>query len=95
MATRAEWFRYNQERSGPKRPARKEETTERVPGSARAAKNALYQRETSVGRPSRKSTRKSANHAKTDVQMRMKARNAEVRPESRSRAPQPAAGRAR
>jgi hypothetical protein len=87
MATRAEWFRYNQERSGPKRAPRSNEVPERVPGSARAAKNAVYEREVSVGQPSRKSTRKSANHAKTDMQMRMKARNAEVRPESRSRAP--------
>jgi hypothetical protein len=84
MSTRAEWFRYEQERSGRKQ----EKTVARTPHdglpathneSERAARGAAYALETSPGQqPSRKSTRKSANRQKNDVQFRLKRRVAEV-----------------
>jgi hypothetical protein len=79
MATKAEWFRYQTERSGPKRP--KQPWVERVPHeSARIGKNAAYALEDSAGRPSRKSTRKASNRARTDVQMRVKRQATEAQP---------------
>ena len=89
MATRSEWFRYLAERSGPKKtkqpqPRREGEGTKPHNVSARAAKNALYALETAAaGRPSRKSSRKSANRQKNDVQFRMKRKAAESRPPGR------------
>jgi hypothetical protein len=82
MATRAELFRYQAERSGPKRSPREERPRPAERGAARIAKRATYALEDSVGRPSRKTTRKASNRAKTDVQMRMKRKTAEARPES-------------
>lgn len=79
MATKAEWFRYEQERSGKKLPPR-EWHEQKAHEPVRAGKKALYALEDSVGRPSRKTTRKASNRAKTDVQMRMKRKTAEVRP---------------
>jgi hypothetical protein len=85
--TRAEMFRYLAERSGLKRqkqphPATSEAHRAGEPhnAAARAAKNALYALEPTSGRPSRKSTRSSANRQKTDAQFRMKRRNAETVP---------------
>jgi hypothetical protein len=98
MATRSERFRYEVERSGPKKakqPARprgradgaNEETTTHN-ASSRAGKHAAYALEpASGGRPSRKSSRKAANRQKTDVQFRMKQKTSEVRPESRPGTP--------
>ena len=79
MATKAEWFRYQQERSGPKQ-AKRAPYDAKGHESLRAAKKALYALEDSAGRPSRKSTRKASNRSKTDVQMRMKRKTAEMRP---------------
>jgi hypothetical protein len=78
MATKTEWFRYQAERSGPKRPKRV--WTE--PGThepVRAGRKAIYVLEDSAGRPSRKSTRKSSNRSRNDVQMRDKRQVGDVR----------------
>jgi hypothetical protein len=93
MATRAEWFRYDTERSGPK----KAKATPKKPHgglpashneSARAAKHATYALEDTAGkRPSRKSTRKASNRQKTDVQVRALRKLSEVRPEGKPRIP--------
>jgi hypothetical protein len=97
MATRSEWFRYEMERSGPKktrmlpRPRGRADGAE--PGtphnvSQRAGKRAIYALEPAgQGRPSRKSSRKAANRQKNDVQFRMKRKTSEARPESRTTAP--------
>lgn len=92
MATRAEMFRYRQERMGPKRPKRPARrrrdfpvdtakpgisaTDKRARGNATgmsnrskaAGRKAAYELEERVGpgRPSRKSTRHSANKLKPD-----------------------------
>ena len=93
MSTKAEEFRYWQERSGPKRPkiapparsangnanAKKSGVRE----SLHADRKAAYVLEDSAGKPSRRSTRKSSNRQKTDSQTRAKRWTAEVRPESR------------
>jgi len=91
MATRAEWFRYNTERSGPK----KEKLEVRIPRDQRAeprsesehaGKHAAYVLEVAPGaRPSRLSTRKSANRTKTDAQFRLKRRVQESRQGERPR----------
>lgn len=79
MATKTEWFRYEQERSGPKKAKRApQEATHHEP--VRAGKKAVFALEDSVGTPSRKTTRKASNRSKTDVQMRMKRKTAEMRP---------------
>jgi hypothetical protein len=91
MATKSEWFRYLEERSGPKRekqPRLRAEAGKAAPKphnvSARAAKNAVYALEESgEKRPSRKSSRKAANRQKNDVQFRMKRKTAESRPAGR------------
>jgi hypothetical protein len=88
MSTKAEEFRYWQERSGPKKP--KAEPAARnggvkTPGareSLHADRKAAYVLEDSEGKPSRLSTRKSSNRQKTDSQTRAKRWVAEVRPES-------------
>jgi hypothetical protein len=103
MATKAERFRYEAERSGPKKPKqarpprRAKPVDTSLPGtsapdrrasgraeSIRAGKKAQYALEDSAGKPSRKSTRKASNRQKTDSQMRVKRRTAEVRPETRA-----------
>jgi len=91
MATRAEWFRYNTERSGPK----KTKVTPRLPRdgkveahneSERAGKHATYALEDAPGgRPSRMSTRKSSNRMKTDAQSRIKYQTQESRQGERPR----------
>ncbi len=94
MATKAEWFRYESERAGAKRPRSGSRRHGRGDGtgesahnvSARAAKKATYVLEAAPGaRPSRKSSRKSANRQKTDTQFRMKRAAGEARPETRVR----------
>ena len=90
MATKAEWFRYAAERSGSKKqksaptPVAGRRDGTKIPEehnvSERAGKNAPYALEAHAGRPSRKSSRKSANRQKTDVQFRMKRKTAEGRP---------------
>lgn len=92
MATKAEQFRYEQERAHPRRSPPAEPRAPKAPrptdGSRRrsdhAARKAGYALESGEGRPSRKSTRGSANRQKTDVQFRMKKRVSEVRPEDRT-----------
>jgi hypothetical protein len=89
MATKAEWFRYRAERAGPKKAsAAKRPTvaaalaakaTEPHNLSKRSGSKALYALEDSTGRPSRKSSRKSSNRQKTDVQFRMRREVSEVR----------------
>jgi hypothetical protein len=91
MATKSEWYRYVEERSGPKRekqPRPPVDAGEAAPKphnvSARAGKKALYALETAgEKRPSRKSSRKAANRQKNDVQFRMKRKTAESRPAGR------------
>jgi hypothetical protein len=82
MATRAEWFRYQAERSGAKKSAvpRRAKPAESTHESLHAGRKAVFVLEDSEGRPSRKSTRKASNRQKTDVQFRMKQRTAETRP---------------
>jgi len=67
MATKAEMFRYLEQRSHPKKNGKVEEK----PGHAdeRHKKRALYVHE--PGRPSRKSTRRSENHAKPSEVMHL------------------------
>jgi hypothetical protein len=90
MATKAELFRYNSERAGPKKPRGAKRPTVAAALAAktlaephnlskRSGKKALYALEESVGRPSRKSSRKSSNRQKTDAQFRMKREVSEVR----------------
>jgi hypothetical protein len=94
MATRAEWFRYQQERSGPKKPKAEPKVPRGgVPAphnlSDRAGRKAAYALEDSPGaRPSRKSTRKASNRQKTDAKFRLKRATHEGRPPER-----PGAGR--
>ena len=99
MATKAERFRYELERSGPKkpksppRPRRDSPVDTSQPGvsatqrkaaahkeSPRVAKKAGYAFESTAGKPTRKSTRKSANRQRNDSQMRVKARTTEGQP---------------
>ncbi len=89
MATKAERFRYDAERAGAKRPKKAPRPHGRGDGtgesahnvSARAQKKAVYVLETAPGaRPSRKSSRKSADRQKTDTQYRMKRAAGEARP---------------
>jgi hypothetical protein len=91
MATKAEWFRYQAERSGPKRAKQpKKKSGPLAPKthneSAKANRKALYALEDVAKgtRPSRKSTRKASNRQKTDVAFRMKSRNAEGEPKTRA-----------
>jgi hypothetical protein len=84
MATRAEWFRYQAERSGAKKKRAGSGKAPPKPAHdpVRAGKKAVWVLEDSAGRPSRKSTRKASNRQKTDVQYRMKRRTSESRPTS-------------
>jgi hypothetical protein len=92
MATKAEWFRYNTERSGPKKAKAvpKIGRDQRPVGhneSVHAGKQAAYALEEAPGgRPSRLSTRKSANRQRTDGQSRSKQLIQESRQAERPRA---------
>jgi hypothetical protein len=89
MATRAELFRAEQQQKGHKkaRPAPAVPHGDAAAPhneSVRASKHAAYALETAPGqRPSRLSTRKSANRQKNDTQFRAKQRLSEARPSSR------------
>lgn len=90
MATRAEQFRYDAERAGPKRPKQAWPRSRPGAGSARsesahAERKATYTLEDSATRPSRKSSRKASHHQRTDAKSQALRRLAEVRP----RAPRP------
>jgi hypothetical protein len=97
MTSKAQWFRYFAERSGPKRPPAGVGRVERGAGSedgarapsAHAARRAGYALEVSRGRPSRKSTRASANRQKNDVQFRLKRRLSEGRADAPRRKVRP------
>jgi hypothetical protein len=98
MATKAEQFEIEQRLA---RRAAKTATAEgRRPGgavppteprvahnqSARAAKGSAYELEPSPGaRPSRKSTRRSPGHLKTDSALRLRTMDRNAAPSSRSR----------
>jgi hypothetical protein len=88
MATKAEWFRYKQQRSGPKRPKQPRKATPDKPHnvSDRASKKALYALEDAAPgkRPSRKSSRKASNRQKTDAQFRMRRKAGESQSSSQS-----------
>lgn len=97
MATKAQRFRYEVERSKPKkapvpqRPPKRRSTTD---GGARnvslhaGRKAAVATEESQSGRPSRKSTRPSAQRGKNSVVLeyasRMKSMSAKTRHERRS-----------
>ena len=75
MATKAEWFRYNTERAGPKKA---KQVKKAKPGPkphtlATKDRKALYAFEDFApgARPSRKSTRKGSNRQKTDAKFRL------------------------
>lgn len=80
----------------PPRPRRASKVDTALPGvsasdrraaprdSAAAGRKAQYALERTEGRPSRKSTRKSANRQRNDAQMRVKSRTAESRPAPRA-----------
>jgi len=87
MATKAEWFRYNSERSGAKRLKQlKKKAGPDEPKvhnlSQKADRKAQYVLEDHAPgtRPSRKSSRKASNRQKTDVQFRQRRRTAESKP---------------
>jgi hypothetical protein len=89
MATKAEWFRYEAERAGPKKAGASIPTVAAALAAkgmnephnlaTRSGKKAIYALEDSAGKPSRKSSRKSSNRQKTDAQFRMKREASEVR----------------
>lgn len=84
MTTKAEWFRYNQERSKPKPVV--VAAAQPPPMPSHAERKAAFVRETVMpgARPSRKSTRKSANRQRTDGQFQAKRHLAEASPEVRA-----------
>jgi len=88
MATKAERFKSDTQRAARKAPAKTRSKTagkpeRNKPGTARdglphntaarARKNSAYEFEVSVARPSRKSTRRSPTHLKTDATLRLTA----------------------
>jgi hypothetical protein len=70
VATKAELFKYYSERSGPKRGKESPKEKRRAPSYTRVAQRAVYELESTTARPSRKSTRKSANRQKLDGQLK-------------------------
>jgi hypothetical protein len=87
MATKAEWYRYLSERSGPKRLKQlKKKAGPEEPKvhnlSGKADRKAQYVLEDHAPgtRPSRKTSRKASNRQKTDVQFRLKRGAAEGQP---------------
>jgi hypothetical protein len=52
--------------------------------AARAGKNSVYEFEVSAARPSRKSTRRSPTHVKTDTALRLRATRRTRTPEARA-----------
>jgi len=87
MATKAEWYRYNSERSGAKQLKQlKKKAGPDEPKvhnlSPKADRKAQYVLEDHAPgtRPSRKSSRKASNRQKNDVQFRQRRRTAEGQP---------------
>ena len=84
MATKAEWFRYNAERAGPKKT---KQEPKKAPGPkahnlGASDRKALYAYEDFApgARPSRKSSRKSSNRQKTDAKFRLTRARTEAVP---------------
>jgi hypothetical protein len=72
VATKAERFKEQQQRSSHKKPKQPRHPKRKDPGhvahnqSRRGERNAVYELETTTARPSRKSSRKSHQRAKND-----------------------------
>ncbi|MEI7703752.1 MAG: hypothetical protein WCK73_04050 [Deltaproteobacteria bacterium] len=96
MATKAEWFRYNTERAGPKKAAapKKAKPGPKPHNLAGKDSKALYAFEDVApgARPSRKSTRKASNRQKTDAKFRLTRAASESKPRTPTRA-RPSGGR--
>lgn len=75
MATKAEWFRYHEERSGPKKAkaVKKAPVGPKPHNLSGSDRKALYAFEDFAPgtRPSRKSSRKASNRQKTDAKFRL------------------------
>lgn len=98
MATKAHEFKVESERASSKKTSRRPRSKagsgrakDRYPNpashneSSRAAKNGTYELEPAQSpRPSRKSTRRSPTHIKTDSALRIRAMNRQASPEARS-----------
>jgi hypothetical protein len=84
MATKAEWFRYNTERAGPKKAkqVKKAKPGPKPHNLATKDRKALYAFEDFPPgtRPSRKSTRKGSNRQKTDAKFRLTRAKSEAVP---------------
>jgi len=89
MATRAEWFRYNTERAGPKKAkqVKKPKPGPKPHNLATTDRKALYAFEDFAPgtTPSRKSTRKGSNRQKTDAKFRLTRAKAEAVPRKPTR----------
>ncbi|WP_146646336.1 hypothetical protein [Labilithrix luteola] len=91
MATRSEARRAQSERTGVVKPQKARKLAQRKAAvhhdDARVAKKASYALEVSAKgkRPSRKSTRKSANHIKADTNLVLRSGRATRTPEARAR----------
>lgn len=92
MATRAELFRYEQERKGAKKPKKVKKVATRDPGhtdtrnvTKRGDKGPSMALEDSTsGRPSRVSTRKSSHHGRNDTELMRTARAKSLTPKARA-----------
>ncbi len=97
MATKAEWFRYNAERAGPKKgpKAAKAKPGPKPHNLAGKDRKALYAFEDFEpgARPSRKSSRKASNRQKTDAKFRLTRARAESAPRRPARGAKPAGRR--
>ncbi len=91
MATKAQLFRYDAERSKPKRAARATQAPKRRSTedrgarnvSLRAGKKATVATEETASKPSRKSSRPSAHRGKNSTVLEYVARQKSYSPESR------------
>jgi len=92
MATKAQQFRHEQERSGPKKAKQPKKEHHLDPAhtdsrnvTKRGDKRAGAALEDSMsGRPSRKSSRKSANHGRNDTELMHAASMASYAPRARA-----------
>ena len=95
MSTKAEQFKSKQERAAAKAHVEEERPERSKPGappgektqeSLHAGRKATYALEAPrEGRPSRKSTRKSANRSKPDTNLTLRATNQAVSADARAR----------
>ena len=89
MATKAEWFRYHAQRSGPKKPKQEPKVRSGPKPHNLAGKDrkALYAFEDFAPgtRPSRKSSRKASNRQKTDAKFRLTRSSKEGAPRTPAR----------